>query len=114
MAQSVEVPGGQRYFIDTHDGSFGFTTAHSSSIPNGAIQDFVTTKSGTFEPLHVRADAAPWIACSASSLPGSGDSPTYKVFANLPDIQFGQECHPIELFVDGWEGKGVYAAWQYV
>ena len=115
--KSTLVPGGQRYYVDNSTGAFGFTVPHSAAVPQGAIFDFIALSNGTFA---VYPGARGWMACPDSANGGSQEVNNstvgpWQIFAQLPGLDFKNECVPLNLITMPWNAPNgsSMAAWEY-
>jgi hypothetical protein len=75
-------------------------------MPIDAIQDFELLTDGVFQVKDIRN----WQACPFY-LPNLAG--TLKIFANLANLKFAEDCVLIALIAEGWQGTSG-AVWQYV
>jgi hypothetical protein len=104
LGMAVEVPGGQGIYIDPVCGAVGYTIAHSSAVPEGAIRDGWTYSPGeSFGYLSWRNGL---LAC-----PTSVGADEYEIFAQVDGVQFGDDCLGFDALASNVTGVG---AWQYI
>lgn len=86
LSLGVVVPGGQQVYVRP-DGSLGYTTAHSASMPPGST---VTGFSRTPAPNSDQFGYLNW-DCGFLACPGSADD-GWKVYGKLDNVTFSDEC----------------------
>jgi len=113
----VEVPGGQQTYVTT-EGAFGFTEAHSDSIPVGAYQYGWTDTNVTSDCdesyilinfLLPGATTGGIFACPVTT----AGTTSYQIYAQTP--AFNQtNCIELDGLVEQVQATNDFGAWQYV
>ncbi|KAI9662995.1 MAG: hypothetical protein M1821_008042 [Bathelium mastoideum] len=117
-ALNVQVPGGQKYFLDA-DGALSFTAPNSSITPRGAVLNATAYQNGMFAYDEVNFPPSAWVACpkiNGSSHTGSRAiaNGVWQVFGQLKGVNFHaqQGCQGITLLAKAVQ-NGSVAAYEY-
>lgn len=109
-SMNVEVPGGQRVYLDPY-WNMGYTQAHSASIPPGSlISGFAAYSGGGF--VNLNGNGYGWVACPPTSPGGGGEDGWNLVAKNASNSDILGNCYGVNLKVKELDPNS-YAAWQY-
>lgn len=99
------VPGGQQGYVTT-DGQLGFTQAHSSSIPEGALRTpfYYTPQAEAGRVGNLQFNAGGFAACPTE------DSSVYQIYASGIEGFVRTDCIGINIATSSYDGA---SAWQY-